>query len=130
MHVDWKNNGKKMVANALRFAKSANIFFRERFPIYGTSEVCCSTSLWSHSQSHSHSASLLPSTAMLQQTASTSVLHHQQVRPSQYNARFYSPILPSQMTWTSHQVPNTNPFYLKFITGNIRMCQGCRSILR
>ena len=26
--------------------------------------------------------------------------------------------------------PNTNPFYVKFITGNIRMCQGCRSTLR
>ena len=25
--------------------------------------------------------------------------------------------------------PNTNPFYLKFITGNIRMCQGCRCSL-
>ena len=24
------------------------------------------------------------------------------------------------MTWTSHHVPNTNQFYLKFITGNIR----------
>ena len=51
-----------------------------------TSEVCPSTSLWSHSQSHSQShshspsASLLPSTAMLQQTASISVLHHQQVK--------------------------------------------------
>ena len=26
--------------------------------------------------------------------------------------------------------PNTNPFYLKFISGSIRMCQGCRSSLR
>ena len=26
--------------------------------------------------------------------------------------------------------PNTNPFYVKFIHGNIRMCQGCRSTLR
>jgi len=26
--------------------------------------------------------------------------------------------------------PNTNPFYLKFISGNIRMCQGCHSTLR
>ena len=97
-----------------------------------TSEVCPSTSLWSHSQSHSPSTSLLPSTATLQQTASPSVLHHQQVRSSQNNARFYSPILPSQMTRDriSHHVPNTNPFYLKFITGNIQMCQGCRSTLR
>ena len=26
--------------------------------------------------------------------------------------------------------PNTNPFYVKFIKGNIRMCQGCRQPLR
>ena len=26
--------------------------------------------------------------------------------------------------------PNTNPFYLKFIAGNIRICQGCRASLR
>lgn len=26
--------------------------------------------------------------------------------------------------------PNPNPFYLKFITGNIRICQGCRQSLR
>ncbi len=26
--------------------------------------------------------------------------------------------------------PNLNPFYLKFITGNIRTCQGCRGSLR
>lgn len=26
--------------------------------------------------------------------------------------------------------PNTNPFYVKFIQGNIRMCQGCKSSLR
>ena len=26
--------------------------------------------------------------------------------------------------------PNPNPFYLKFITGNIHICQGCRQSLR
>ena len=26
--------------------------------------------------------------------------------------------------------PNPNSFYLKFITGNIRICQGCRQSLR
>ena len=25
---------------------------------------------------------------------------------------------------------NPNPFYLKFVTGNIRICQGCRGSLR
>ena len=28
------------------------------------------------------------------------------------------------------QLPNYNPFILKFITGNIRICQSCRSSLR
>ena len=26
--------------------------------------------------------------------------------------------------------PNTNPFYVRFLQGNIRVCQGCRSTLR
>ena len=26
--------------------------------------------------------------------------------------------------------PNTNPFYTKFMQGNIRICQGCRNTLR
>ena len=28
------------------------------------------------------------------------------------------------------QQPNSNPFYVRFIQGNIRVCQGCRSTLR
>ena len=38
-------------------------------------------------------------------------------------------MLPSA-TPTSLSTPNTNPFYIRFIAGNIRICQGCRSILR
>ena len=30
----------------------------------------------------------------------------------------------------SPQQPNMNPFYVKFIHGNIRMCQGCHSSVR
>lgn len=26
--------------------------------------------------------------------------------------------------------PNVNPFYIKFITGNIRVCQGCKGSLK
>ena len=33
-------------------------------------------------------------------------------------------------TPTPPSTPNTNPFYVRFIAGNIRICQGCRSILR
>lgn len=29
-----------------------------------------------------------------------------------------------------HTSPNVNPFYLKFIAGNIRVCQGCKGSLR
>ena len=31
---------------------------------------------------------------------------------------------------TPPQAPNVNPFYLKFIKGNIRVCQGCRGSLK
>ena len=38
---------------------------------------------------------------------------------------------PSMPTHAEISLPaNCNPFYLKFITGNIRICQGCRSSLR
>ena len=39
---------------------------------------------------------------------------------------FYYPATPIN----SLQIPNHNPFILKFITGNIRICQSCRSSLR
>ena len=38
-------------------------------------------------------------------------------------------MLPSA-TPTSLSTPNTNLFYIKFIAGNIRLCQGCRTLLR
>jgi len=39
--------------------------------------------------------------------------------------------MPTPASQSSSAVPpNTNPFYLKFISGNIRMCQGCHSTLR
>ena len=38
---------------------------------------------------------------------------------------------PTQSTLpTSPPAPNVNPFYLKFIKGNIRVCQGCQSSLK
>ena len=40
-----------------------------------------------------------------------------------------SPATSASMTPAPSQ-PNLNPFYVKFIYGNIRMCQGCRSPLR
>lgn len=38
--------------------------------------------------------------------------------------------MPSVEIAPSPTAPNTNPFYIRFIEGNIRMCQGCRSSLR
>ena len=35
-------------------------------------------------------------------------------------------VLPS----TTQSAPNTNPFYIRFIQGNIRICQRCRSVLK
>ena len=75
--------------------------------------------------SQSYSPSMC--TAVYQQPAASSVFY------PHYNAIYP----PSPVTWTSHSQtiaprppPNCNPFYLKFITGNIRMCQGCRHTLR
>ena len=45
-----------------------------------------------------------------------------------YNTSVYSQSSP---VCTSQSQPvNPNPFYLKFITGNIRVCQGCKGSLR
>ena len=47
-----------------------------------------------------------------------------------------SPILPTSTppvsagSSTTISAPNINPFYIKFIEGNIRVCQGCRGNLR
>ena len=43
---------------------------------------------------------------------------------------YSSPFPPQPKSPSIASPPNTNPFYLKFIFGNIRMCQGCRSTLR
>ena len=40
-----------------------------------------------------------------------------------------TPPTPSTLP-TSPLAPNVNPFYLKFIKGNIRVCQGCRGSLK
>ena len=69
-------------------------------------------------------------TTVYQQPAASSIFN------PHYNAIYIYP--PSPVTWTScsqtttapRPPPNCNPFYLKFITGNIRMCQGCRHTLR
>ena len=39
-------------------------------------------------------------------------------------------IQPQVLSPSSTSVPNTNPFYVRFIEGNIRKCQGCKGFLR
>ena len=75
--------------------------------------------------SQSYSPSMC--TTIYQQPAASSIFY------PHYNAIYP----PSPVTWRSHNIaprpsPNCNPFYvqLKFITGNIRMCQGCQHTLR
>ena len=47
--------------------------------------------------------------------------------PAGHSAWFYPCMTPSD---TPSATFNPNPFYLKFIRGNIRTCQGCRGSLR
>ena len=76
--------------------------------------------------SQSYSPSMC--TAVYQQPAASSI----------FNPHYNAICPPSPVTWTicsqttiaPRPPPNCNPFYLKFITGNIRMCQGCRHTLR
>ena len=49
--------------------------------------------------------------------------------PAEYNPGMYG--YPYQSpTHFSTPPTNPNPFHLKFVTGNIRICQGCRGSLR
>ena len=52
----------------------------------------------------------------------------------QSNSASFSPVPCTSETPRHHtssvSPPNTNPFYLRFISGNIRTCQGCHSTLR
>jgi len=54
----------------------------------------------------------------------SSVLQTQNLIGSSSNASLISSPVLAQMS------PNTNPFYIRFIEGNIRICQGCRNSLR
>ena len=49
--------------------------------------------------------------------------------PPEYNPCMYGHPYQSPTAF-SFQTANPNPFYLKFISGNIRTCQGCRGSLR
>lgn len=73
-------------------------------------------------------------------SASQQVSVNQSVTPIQSSAcdtltQLLSGVLPFQCTslplsTSASLQPNSNPFYVKFIQGNIRMCQGCKSSLR
>jgi hypothetical protein len=41
-----------------------------------------------------------------------------------------APVTSPTMQLSVTPQPNNNPFYVKFIQGNVRMCQGCKSTLR
>ena len=55
-----------------------------------------------------------------------SALHHVFVTQHARHAPATSPTVQLSVT----PQPNNNPFYVKFIQGNIRMCQGCKSTLQ
>ena len=40
-----------------------------------------------------------------------------------------SPVSADLWKWSMTTLATTNPFYIKVITGNIRICQGCRDTL-
>ena len=66
--------------------------------------------------------------------ASTSQINYNVLLPS--SSRAHPPHIPVPITPptpsnpSTPPTPNVNPFYLKFIKGNIRVCQGCRGSLK
>ncbi len=49
---------------------------------------------------------------------------HSSISSASQSAALTTPGMPPSPT------PNINPFYIKFISGNIRVCQGCKGSLR
>ena len=68
--------------------------------------------------------------------ASTSQVNYNVLLPSTGAVRGPPPLIsvpvtpPTLSTPIVADPPNVNPFYLKFIKGNIRVCQGCRGSLK
>ena len=66
--------------------------------------------------------------------ASTSQINYNVLLPS--SSRAHPPRIPVPITPptpsnpSTPPTPNVNPFYLKFIKGNIRVCQGCQGSLK
>ena len=46
------------------------------------------------------------------------------------NVGSLGPLVSQTVNLPSYLPPNTNPFYVRLIEGNIRMCQGCKTSLR
>ena len=78
-----------------------------------------------------------PSTNACNILASACVSVHQSVTPQLPTTSSSNPPItivctPPQLSTSSMPIlpPNINPFYVKFIQGNIRMCQGCKTTVR
>ena len=111
-----------------------------------TPELSIPRPVFQPESSSASSSATVPTGTQCSATAPTSPF---QSSPSQPTNVFQSSVvgqinLPSQLNHGSTVIstsqnasqsvcsiqPNTNPFYVRCIRGNIRMCQGCRSSLR
>ena len=102
----------------------------ESFP----TELCLSSGL-----SRPNTTTATTASVSVQVGNNFSSFSNSQVQPLIVNASL-GPLMQSQslvdsvsssvMAPPSPVPPNTNPFYVRFIEGNIRMCQGCKSFLK
>ena len=92
--------------------------------------VCSHLTL--HSQPADHSRTLIscrqPTLTITQPTSLVSVLRPT-VQAHHSGSTVYVSTVRNMLPSTTQLTRNTNPFYIGFIEGDIRICQGCRSIL-
>ena len=60
----------------------------------------------------------------------SSVSPYSPLRYQMWNTPFSTPFMSQPQDTMLHQERNLHPFFVRFIVGNIRICQGCRGSLR
>ena len=113
---------KKCPQTVQQYVDPGERFFQSSRPQIGevTTEVTMTGHNYIQPPSYSYPPSVFNSPTVQCSQIQANYSHGFQMQPIHYPAA----------TINNLQQPNYNPFILKFITGNIRICQSCRSSLR
>ena len=124
--TDSAGNSGQVVSNTLSSSESQStrIFTGTHSPAYSVAQTLAQPSVVSTSEPTLNSCMSTqgPTTISLTSTAVSGFLCSSPLVVQNPTINMYQPATPTSSS--------TNPFFLKFIQGNIRVCQGCRGSLR